>query len=199
LCVKNIIHNFAQKQQVKNMTFDNITGNGRLWAVRFENEKENELYNLFEKWNNVVWLRDFFKSNRSDLVRYFNIVDLNRAISDTISDSEYLEILFLDMSPDIDLDTVFRPLSNYTQEPYLEKEKAKISKRRKHASWLRIYAVKPAHGMFIITGGAIKLTPTMQERSHTAQELVKIEKVRRFLIENGIVDENGFEDYLKEL
>ena len=85
------------------------------------------------------------------------------------------------------------------QESYLGKEKAKISKRKKHASWLRIYAIKLNSGIFIITGGAIKLTATMKERAHTAIELIKIEKVRRFLIDNGIADETSFEDYIKEL
>jgi hypothetical protein len=128
------------------MTFDDITGDGRLWAVRNEGNEDNELY----------------PSN-------------------------------------VNLDTFFRPLSNHTQETYLEKEKAKISKRRGHASWLRIYAIKLNRGIFIITGGAIKLSATMQEREHTAKELVKMERTRRFLIDNGIVDENGFEDYLNEI
>jgi len=39
----------------------------------------------------------------------------------------------------------------------------------------------------------------MQEHADTAIELVKIEQVRRFLIDNGIADETGFEDYIKEL
>jgi hypothetical protein len=39
----------------------------------------------------------------------------------------------------------------------------------------------------------------MQERAHTTIELLKIEQVRRFLIDNGIADEKGFEDYIKEL
>jgi hypothetical protein len=85
------------------------------------------------------------------------------------------------------------------QESYLEKEKAKISKRGKRTSWLRLYAIKLSSGIFIITGGAIKLTATMQERAHTAIELIKIEQVRRFLIGNGVVDETGFKDYIKEL
>ena len=49
------------------MTFDDITEDGRLWAVRYEGETDNALYNLFEKWNDVVWLRSFFKENIEDL------------------------------------------------------------------------------------------------------------------------------------
>lgn len=39
----------------------------------------------------------------------------------------------------------------------------------------------------------------MQDRPHTMIELEKIEKVRRFLIAEGIVDNEGFIDYISEL
>lgn len=39
----------------------------------------------------------------------------------------------------------------------------------------------------------------MQEREHTQLELVKIEKVRRFLSDERIIDEEGFTDYINEL
>jgi hypothetical protein len=175
------------------MTFDDVSGNGKLWAVRYEGAIDNELYYLFDKWNDVLWLRNFFNNNKNDLETYFN-VDINTAISDTTEDSERLEEILMDISEETDLDTIFRPLNNYTKEAYLEKEKARILRQR-HTSWLRIYAIKLSQGVFIITGGTIKLTATMQERQHTAKELVKIEKVRRFLIENGIVDDTGFMDY----
>ena len=187
--------------EIKNrtMTFDEITGDSRLWAVRYDGEDDNELYNMFDKWNDVLWLRNFFIANKTDLWLNYNVFGINEAVMDTVEDSEMLETALLDLSPNADLDTLFRPLSNYMRESFLEKEKARISKRRKHASWLRIYAIKLNSGIFIITGGAIKLTATMQERAHTAIELVKIEQVRRFLIDNGIADETGFEDYIKEL
>ncbi len=50
-------------------------------------------------------------------------------------------------------------------------------------------------GRYIITGGAIKLTATMQEREHTLEELHKLNKVRDYLLSQGIFDYNGFEDY----
>lgn len=56
-----------------------------------------------------------------------------------------------------------------------------------------------ANGVYIITGGAIKLTATMQEREHTKKELVKIERVRRYLLEESIIDDDGFIDYMSEL
>lgn len=38
----------------------------------------------------------------------------------------------------------------------------------------------------------------MQEREHTLLELQKMEKVRRFLLEENIVDDESFIEYLGE-
>lgn len=46
-----------------NDTFDDITEDGRLWAVRYDEENDNALYALFDQWNDVMWLRTFFKKN----------------------------------------------------------------------------------------------------------------------------------------
>ena len=81
----------------------------------------------------------------------------------------------------------------------LGKEKARLRNTHRHASWLRIYAIKLEPGIYIITGGAIKLTRTMQEREHTLVELARMEKVRNFLLDNDIVDLDSFNDYIKEL
>ena len=182
------------------MTFDDITGDGRLWAVRYDGANDNELFRLFDQWNDVMWLRNFFKENINDLSAYFKITDINQAISDTIDDSEILEGVILDISPEANLDLIFRPLSNNrTIAEMLEKMKARGERTNRHDSWLRIYAIRLADGKYIITGGAIKLTAPMQERPHTQAELDKIEKVRRFLLDEGIVDDDGFIDYISEL
>ena len=52
---------------------------------------------------------------------------------------------------------------------------------------------------YVITGGAIKLSRTMQEREHTLVELARMEKVRNFLISNDISDMDSFRDYLAEI
>ena len=51
----------------------------------------------------------------------------------------------------------------------------------------------------MITGGAIKLTRTMQEREHTLRELANMERVRTHLLTNNIVDKDSFDDYMSEL
>lgn len=181
------------------MTFDDITNDGRLWAVRYDGADDNALALVFDQWSDVSWLRQFFKANISDLASYFKITDVNQAIYDTIEDADRLQCLILDISPEADLDELFRHLEpNRTADTLLGKEKARIDRRR-HSSWLRIYAIKLAAGVYVITGGAIKLTATMQERQHTLNELAKMEKVRNFMLSHGIIDNDGFEDYLSEL
>jgi hypothetical protein len=54
-------------------------------------------------------------------------------------------------------------------------------------------------GIYVITGGAIKLTRTMQEREHTLRELGKMEKVCAHLLTNNIVDKDSFDEYMSEL
>ena len=106
----------------------------------------------------------------------------------------------MDISPDADLSRLFRPLdNNQTSDFMLQKEKARLKRTIGHSSWLRLYAIKLTPGVYIITGGAIKLTATMQEREHTRKELVKMDKVRRYLLEENIIDDDGFIDYMSEL
>lgn len=182
------------------MKFDKILDNNTLWSVRYDGAKDNALQELFEQWSNPEWLVDFFLVNMSDLKSYFKITDINQAIYDTIDDSQRLQCLILDISPDADLDQLFRPLENSrTSEMLLGKEKARIQNRPSHASWLRIYAIKLEPGCYIITGGAIKLTRTMQEREHTLAQLKKMESVRQFLLDGGAIDADGFEDFLSEI
>ena len=135
------------------MTFDLITENEKLWAVRYDDCLDNVLDSILGQWNDVVWLRNFFKANLEDL----------------------------------------------TSEMILGKEKARLHNTPRHASWLRIYAIKLEPGIYVITGGAIKLTRTMQEREHTLVELARMEKVRRFMLDNNIMDKDSFDDYRKEL
>lgn len=182
------------------MTYDKILDDGRLWSVQYEGDNFNALQMLFDQWEDPMWLRDFFLKNIDDLSSYFKITDVNKAIFDTLEDREKLQCLILDISPDADLDKLFRPLdNNRTQEMLLSKEKARLKNTPRHASWLRIYAIKLEPGIYIVTGGAIKLTATMQERQHTLKELEKMEKVRTHLLEQNIVDANAFVDYLTEL
>ena len=181
------------------MTFESVKEDGNLWAVHYDNEPYNALATVFEQWNDMGFLQKFFTDNFEDLQSYFKITNVSQAIFDTLDDSEELECLIMDISPDANLDELFRPLENSrASEMMLGKEKARLRNRPRHASWLRLYAIKLSAGMYIITGGAIKLTRTMQERAHTLAELQKMEKVRQYLIDNNVLDDDSFIDFIKE-
>jgi hypothetical protein len=178
------------------MTFDKILDDGRLWAVRFDKDNQNALHKVLSQWNDAGWLADFFTQNIDDLISYFKITSIEDAIYQTMEDRDDLACIIMDISPEANLDHFFRPLdNNRISEMLLGKEKG----RPNHRSWLRLYAIKLSVGIYIITGGAIKLTKTMQEREHTLQELGKMEKVRNFLIREHIFDEDSFTDYQKEV
>lgn len=179
------------------MKIEEITRDGRLWSIKYDEAAYNALETLFVQWEDVSWLKQFFTENIADLSAYFKITDVDQAIFDTIADSEQLQCLILDISPDADLDKLFRPLENSrTQEMLLGREKARVKNRPNHASWLRIYAIKLDPGVYIVTGGAIKLTATMQERQHTLDELKKMDLVRTFLLGENVFDAEGLADYL---
>ena len=180
------------------MTFDKILDDGRLWAVRYDGKDDNCFAELFNQWYDIQWLKSFFKENLSDLSSYFHITDVYTAILDTIEDATKLECLMLDIKPEADLDLLFQHLENSRySEMTLGKEKARLRIKNRHSSWLRIYAIKIEDGVYVVTGGAIKLTATMSERKHTLSELAKLELVRNYFIDNGVFDNNSLKDYIK--
>lgn len=143
--------------------------------------------------------RNFFINNQDDLNAFYH-VSIEDAIWDTIEDSDKIESMLLELGESDDLDTLFRPLNNNeTAESLLQKDKARLKDRPVHSSWLRVYAIRLSTGAYIITGGAIKLTFKMEEREHTRNELNKIEKVRNFLLNEHIIDDDSFIEYIAEI
>ena len=170
-------------------------GDERLWAVVYDGKWQNALTELFSQWMNLDYLYAFFEKHWSDLNAYFRITSIEQAVFETGMDAMSLKAVILDIRPDANLDQIFRPLENgRIHEMVLSKEKAKGSRQFGHPSWLRIYALKFEPNAYLVTGGAIKLTRTMEEREHTQRELMNLERVRRFLLETGAVDIEGFKD-----
>ena len=180
------------------MEFSRILEDGRLWAVKYDGEAANCFEALFTQWYDMNWLMQFFKENLKDLADYFRITNVYQAIKDTMDDASRLECLMLDISDDANLDSLFRHLENSRfAEMSLGREKAKGQGTNRHQSWLRIYAIRMDPGVYLVTGGAIKLTATMAERTHTMAELAKMERVRNYLIDNGIFDLESFNEYIE--
>ena len=176
-----------------------IPGYNHLWAVRNEDNETDELSLLFRQWSNFNYLLDFFFANLDDLQGFFHIEKVSDAIKDTMEDAQELERWILDFPYTEQLDGLFHPLSLADNRAHeLTREKARNWDRRQHPSWLRIYAIRIEPNVYIVTGGAIKLTATMQEREHTQKELDKLNACRDYLKQNGVFDKDSFIDYFDE-
>ncbi|MBR1543795.1 MAG: hypothetical protein IJ626_02745 [Muribaculaceae bacterium] len=170
-----------------------IEGKDHLWAVRDMAKPKNELALLFDTWNDMEYLMQFFIDNFRDLKEMFHIERISDAIEDTLDDAEQLERLILDIPFTDNLDELFKPLGTMDMSVReLTREKARNWDRIGHASWLRVYAIRLEENVFVITGGAIKLTRTMQERQHTQEQLDKLNHCRQYLISNGVFDADSF-------
>lgn len=170
-----------------------------LYAIHFNEYEENELDRNFDLWNDSEYLTNFFKENRGDLKEYnlfhqkrFSIED---AVRKTLIDAEKLEDLLFDIAEKGNedevqvLQTLFAQLNDMETKLYpLQKSKGKLH----YSSWLRIYTIRIDKHLYVLTGGAIKLTKKMEERSHTKAELEKMESVVNFLRMKGLVNEDQF-------
>jgi len=161
-----------------------IENRNSLLSVSSEKKGVSEFGKIFDEWTNTETLYKFFKAHQPDLQSY----TIDQAVNSTIDDAYNLQDKFYDVaeSENVQLQTIFKPLSNsqYRLSKY-QRSKAYGELRR---SWLRVYAVRLESDKYIVTGGAIKLTQTMQERPHTQEQLDRLTQMRDYLIENGFDD-----------
>lgn len=163
-----------------------------LFAFRYAGEENDEFTRLFELWQDPEYLEDFFETHKSDLQDgFWGNISVESAIIETFNYAQIFEKQLLDLSKQSEkeqlrgLEEIFSPLHDSQFQIFtLGKSKAK-------STWLRIYALRIDKDVYIITGGAIKLTQKMQDREHTMTELRKLESCRNFLLDQGIVDFDG--------
>lgn len=176
-----------------------IDGYDHLWAVKSPEKDIDELTLLFRNWSNGEYLLNFFMENFDDLRDFFHIERLDEAVNDTFEDADALQELVLDFPYTEQLDDIFKPLDiTDTRVREISREKARNWSRERHASWLRIYAIRLEPNVYVVTGGAIKLTRTMQERVHTTIELQKLNSCKAFLKANGVFDQDSFVELTNE-
>ena len=169
-----------------------------------DNEPVDEFSSLFNNWQDPEYLDNFFNKHKQDLQKeFFNCISIEEAILKTIDEAYEFQQKILSIAENgtdelsQNLQTLFIPLNNYEKEIYpipdYQKSKAYGSKK----SWLRMYAIRIEENVFIITGGAIKLTKTMNEREHLTKELKKLEEVKQFLISEGIIDSDSIIEFFE--
>ena len=156
-------------------------------------DNEDEFESIFDKWTDVEYLEGFFEVNKHLLNDpFYDSLSVEQAIRQTLADARSLQKLIIGSSVQGKLDDIFQPLENseYRQVSLL-KSKAYGTARK---SWLRIYAIKIDDNLYVITGGAIKLTATMSESIDCEREHRKLKRYRDFLREELIMDEDSFKE-----
>lgn len=158
-----------------------------LYSFRYVNEELNEFDRLLDLWTDILYLTTFAKENgEKDITRFVNeiIADTNEII-DWLNELDYYQIK---------LDQYFVPLFNTEMRvKTLSFRKGKIKKNR-----LRLYAIRIDENCFVITGGAIKMSQTMQEHPDTAKELEKFDKAKAYLVANNVFDDSSFYELINE-
>lgn len=161
-----------------------------------ENLAKNEFDKALDRWQDVEYLRTFFAKYRSDLTSFDSTLSVNSAIKYTIEDTDDLisRMEEVETTSNVqEFDRLFRPLVNgEKKDPPYELQKLK-GKGSRHKSWLRLYALRYGNS-FVVTGGAIKLTRSMNGRPHLKCELYKLELLRKFLEKDGKAGLAGYID-----
>lgn len=164
-----------------------------LYAIHYDNEEEDIYSKMLNAWQDVIFIKEFYETNLAYIVenRFINAKDLKEFQQKIYNHAVDFDIRLEEANKNESLNEHFEVL--YSNERIYELH----SKRKAKIQFLRVYGIK-IEDTFIVTGGAIKLSQTMQEHPLTKLELVKLENVKQFLIDHQITDEDSFYDYLTE-
>ena len=171
--------------------FVNKDTNEGLYAVRYEEGALDEWERIFDNWNNTNFVISYLITNEEALQDdYFQHYTIDDLVTKVHEEADKLIADFV-RETNIDMETLFKPLDpkhiNFDANDVLQKAKAVIDDNENYPQpILRVYAIRLTEKTFIITGGAIKLTHFMESHHDTRDELQKLEKVRQWLLENGI-------------
>jgi len=133
----------------------------------------DEYEKVMDRWHDAEYLHRFNKY-RKDLSEHSPELSLRQAIARTMDEATDLDREFLKLSEgknEVGLDALFRPLYHVYKTARQQQQMKVYGTRRK--SWLRLYALKYGD-CYLITGGSIKLTQTMNTRRHLESELYKL-------------------------
>ena len=152
----------------------------QLFACHYEGEEDNEYDRLMELWTDVEFLSNYAKEN--------NIPDVRKFVMNVLQGAEQIQNLLEEINQNKKpFTTYFEPLQYSEINRVLSLQKGKIRK-----NILRLYAIKLDDTCFLLTGGAIKMSQTMQGHPDTNRELEKLKQVRAYLKDNGVFDEDSF-------
>ena len=173
---------------------------GYLYAIRYDNEKENELDRLFDEWNDTDFVTNFLQENKKELLREIwkeTPTPLLAAIK-VVGEAQEMEERILEACENIEngrspiLDDLFQYLEGKYSNIYaLTPTKAYGPVK---PSMLRMYAIKIESNVYLITGGGIKLADTIQNSPGLKDcAIQQIDMVRDWLVEQEVENKEDLE------
>lgn len=164
----------------------------KLFAVHYAEDKTNVYRKIIDQWTDTEYLYNFLIQQNQDV----DPDDIPEIILEIIEDVNEIDRLLIQLAESKikKIDDFFRPLSpSEYKTKRLSKQKARLRR-----SYTRIYGIRIDTNCYVIVGGALKFTQTMQEREHTQKELNNLNKVRDFLMSENIIDKDGFYEFYNE-
>lgn len=168
-----------------------------LYSIKYDEMDDNEYDRLFSQWNDVNYVISFMNEHKTLLSNdvWVDVREPEDAAKQVLEEAEDLEELIdelcknTDLGETPDLESHFRYLEgkyNYVVE-YKPVKSYGVNK----PSLLRMYAIRLESNCYVVTGGGIKLSDTIQNSPDLKDHVFKnIDSVRAWLKENGIVDAN---------
>lgn len=167
-----------------------------LAAVRWKASEKNCFENCFDAWRDIEHLEEFFESFKLDLERKEWKLTVEQAVNKVLEEADFLEQRIVAGAVSGDLDGLVFKALNKNEMSYKKVATKAYGGGTNGIAMLRLYAVRVNTNCYLITGGAIKLTDSMQERKHTQEELDKL----TFMIDvlkTGNVDDASDYGYLE--
>lgn len=169
-----------------------------IYSIKYDGQEDCEFDRLFDAWNDMTGLVEFMRTNQEYLDNpiWGEHYTPEKAAHRVRDEAVELEDLFFNLCENTDegkqpdYDSHFKFLDGkYQVYEYIPMKSYGTGK----PSFLRMYAVKLKSNLYVITGGGIKLSDTIQNspdiKNHVLQN---IDKVRSWLKENVIIDEQDF-------
>ena len=166
-----------------------------IYSIKYDGQEQSEYDRLFDAWNDITEVVEFMRTYQEYLndpiwgERYTPESAARKVRDEAIE----LEDLFDDLYENAthgetpDFDSHFKFLGGkYQVYEYIPMKSYGTGR----PSFLRIYAIKLKNNLYVITGGGIKLADTIQDSPDLQNHVLQnIDKVRAWLIQNGIMDE----------
>ena len=162
-----------------------------VYAVKYDQYKEDELTRHLDLWNDITYLKEFYDKNKRYILNnsYLAVNSIREFIYAVNDNAEMLDDAICEYSENNSLFQLFIVLQ--------EKEDLKevLSLRKAKQNFLRLYGVR-LENIYIITGGAIKITQKMQEHENTEKELDKLKAFKKYLQKKDVFNEETFYELL---